>query len=350
MGIALVAVMELWASTLGQLLKDATSIEVVEVDTAKAGQLGVVVTGRITLAIRSAKATGANTTIQLGSDFAASPRPKERVLVVCDSSQCPRAVGIEKDGFVLLEAHEPMDGALITPPLVAVTSLPVLAQGKPAPPLCVRANLALLDDKVARTATLSVDAATGSGTASATWDKQRLTASVVTAYSHGAGITLGHARTLSFVTAGPLTVDKTGPCLAATFEPDRPVVRTLRSLVKGANEALPPTTFGKGIATIDGKAVPLELQLDEHGQLVLKSGLANGRSDWSQILATGVRREGFSIGAGKRLVLELPAGAEPLVATLAKQRAIAVSIYELDGAVNAAPQLRGTATIEYVKE
>jgi hypothetical protein len=348
---------ELWVSSMGQLLKDAQRIELIEVESTKRGASRAVVTGKILEALRSTRTKGTPVTIDLGV-LRITPNANDRVLVVCDS-ECPRAVGIERDGWFQLVAQQPMDGAIVYPNVVAHVAIPALAAGKPAPSICVRGTIALLDTTATPAFTAQVSAADGSGTA-AMGSNATLTArmslmlssrrddAVAIQLSHGTGqIQLGTDH-IARAADG---------CLEGKFEPDRPVVRTEKGLASSLDGKFASRPFARGSLAIS-KGAPfagthaITLALDEYGQLVLDSDFARGTADYR---SGGNDRltVGFPIkdtGTYPKLLLDFETGKQTVIAALAARRSLKISVSLLTDASRTGPTRLGTVTLQYMPE
>ena len=153
------AAAEYWVGDAGELLQQAKRVEIIRVDKVAPDSIEGVVTD----SIRGTAAGGAVKVSYLG-DFAV--KRGDEVLVVCDRWVCPRALGVDRGGYFILTAFQPMDGAMVSPGLVERGSLRALAAGKKAAPICIDVNVAFIDQPGARTSFhAAFDPTDGDGTA-----------------------------------------------------------------------------------------------------------------------------------------------------------------------------------------
>jgi hypothetical protein len=268
---------ELWASTMGDLMKSATRIEIIDVDTV--GTRGF--DGTIAAAVRSTQKAGDRAHVDL---IAPLPMPAkgDRVLVVCDS-ECPRAIGVERGGAFQLIAQEPMDGAFITPNVVEEGSIAALAAGKSSPPLCVRGDVQLLDDAARPGFELHVRATDGTGTAVLAGRKLQASLTVVWYASDAGAIGVGLSDKGTVQLVADHVTRAGGGCYQASLAPSAPVARTRRSLARALDGAPAGGTIAKGaLTTVKGSPVgagahAIALSVRPDGQLELTSDLALGQ-------------------------------------------------------------------------
>jgi hypothetical protein len=268
---------ELWASSMGDLMKSATRIEVIDVDAVDARGFD----GRLAVAVRSTQKAGDRVHVDLILPLP-PPAKGDRVLVVCDS-ECPRAIGVEHGGAFQLIAQEPMDGAFVNPNVVEEGSLAALAAGKPAPALCVRGDIQLLDDAARPSYELRVSAADGNG--SATLAGRKLSARLgVVWFASEAGavaIVLADKGAVSLV-ADHVTRAQDG-CYQASLAPSEPLARTRKSLTRALDGTPAGAVIAKGtLAVAKGAPVAagvhaIALSARSDGQLELASDLAEGQ-------------------------------------------------------------------------
>jgi hypothetical protein len=345
---------ELWVSSMGELMRDAASIEIMQVESEKDG----VVTGKLVEAMRSKRAKGTQLTVALHG--LAKPALGDRVLVICDR-ECPRAAGVVRDGWTHLRAQQPMDGAVVYPTVVVTSSIPALMVGKPAPNLCMRGTIALADEPARPTFEAQVSASDGRGTG--TLDKMQVTARMGGASGFrddDIGVSLGSAK------ISTETVKRQGACLVGELAPVGPIARTRRSLDRAVAGKSATQVIGRGKLVV-GKGAKvaagshtLELSVDEHGQLILASKIASGTVNRigydDDKLALG-----FSIPSKEfypTLELELVIGkglaggpAAQVVGVLAKKRAVPVKVTHtasLKSGTVTTPI--GVMTLDYVPE
>lgn len=344
---------EMWASSMGELMRDAASIELVQVDSIKDG----VVTGKLVEAMRSKRAKGSAITVALGG--LATPVAGDRVLVVCDS-ECPRAAGVVRDGWVQLRAQQPMDGAVVYPSLVIASSIPVLMAGKPAPNLCVRGTIALADDPQRPAFEAQVSAGDGKGTA--TVDKTRVTARVGGGWGHRDDDITVELGSLAIATD---TLKRDGGCLVGQLAPV-PAVRTRKAMDRAIAGKRFTQVLARGTLVVakGGKVAAgrhaLTISADGNGQLILTSALVTGANN--RIGYSGDKLQlGFSISPKDfypAFELELVIGkrrpggpASQLVAVLAKQRSAQVKVAHLASAKSGLVTTPiGVMTLDYVPD
>ena len=278
LGFARPARAELWASSMGDLLKDANRVEVIDV-TAVTDQK---VDGTLALAVKSGSKVGDKIQIHIG--FLPVPKVGDRMLVICDS-QCPRAVGVERGGAFQMTAQEPMDGAFITPNVVETASLTLLAKGQPAPDLCIRGLVELLDESGRKAPTFEVKLNAGNGSGGGTIATHRVNAAMTVVWF--ASETGAIEVKLSGKGTVGLVADKVGRdtagCFSGTFLPSRPIARTMASLEAALDGAAKRLTIAKGTlmvpkgAPVRAGAHALTFSVTADGYLELASDLAEGR-------------------------------------------------------------------------
>ncbi|MBL9017288.1 MAG: hypothetical protein JNL83_24080 [Myxococcales bacterium] len=276
LGVARPARAELWASSMGNLLKDANRVEVIDVTGVK----DRTVTGTVALAVKSSAKPGTAFTMDLG--FLPVPKAGERMLVICDY-QCPRAVGVERAGAFQMTAQEPMDGAFITPNVVETASLALLAKGQPAPDLCVRGLVELLDDPKSPTFEVKINPANGSGSGTIATHRVNASMTVVWFASETGAIAVKLAgKGAVELVAHKLGRDQAG-CFSGRFFPTRPLARTARSLDRALDGIANKQLVATGTLTVPrGAPVPagkheLRFTVTADGYLELASDLAEGR-------------------------------------------------------------------------
>ncbi|MCZ7680568.1 MAG: hypothetical protein M5U28_18105 [Sandaracinaceae bacterium] len=153
---------EYWAMDMSELLGTAREILVVEVPPG----------GARAVVRESIRGRAAGEPVELA--IADTPPPAgTRMLVVCEGGVCPRAWGADRGGYYVLEAQEPGDGASVLPGLLDAASLRALASGRPAPELCVRASVRLLDEPRPLRVEARLSAGDGTGTARMGTDTMR---------------------------------------------------------------------------------------------------------------------------------------------------------------------------------
>ena len=271
---------EFWVSSMGELMKTATRIEIIDVTAVKAQALGGTgIEGTIVTAVRSAKA-GTRVSHVLG--HLPAPKLGDRLLVVCDS-ECPRAIGVEHAGVFSLVAQEPMDGALVTPSVVETTSVPLLAAGQPARDLCIRGIVELLDDIARPGFEVKVRPGDGSGRGSIGGHKVNASLSGVwfAAESNSIAVKISGTGGVELV-SDHLGKDKDG-CYSSAFAPSTPLARTAKSLDRALDGQSRPMVIARGTLTVaKGAPVPpgahkITFSVTADGYLELASDLAEGR-------------------------------------------------------------------------
>jgi hypothetical protein len=269
---------ELWASTAGDLMHDASRIEIIDVSQVK----DQTVEGVILESIRSPHATGEKIHIDLAW-MQPVPAKGDHVLVVCDPYVCPRAMGIERDGAFRLIAQQPMDGAFVNPNIVEHSAIALLAAGKPAPDLCIRGIVELLDETARPTFELHVRASDGKGKGKLGGRDVDASLGVVWFASEEGtvGLELVGKAQLGLA-AATLGRDKTG-CYSGSFLPSQPLARTRADLDRALDGKPRSATIGTAALVVPpGAPVPagrhaLVLSVTSDGYLELTSDLAEGR-------------------------------------------------------------------------
>jgi len=272
----LILLAELWASSMGDLMHAATRIEVVDVTAVKDHAIDAT----LVTAVKSAAKAGTKVHLDLG--YLPAPRPGDRLLVICDS-ECPRAIGIEHAGAFQVVAQEPGDGAFVTPNVVETSSLALLAAGQPAPDLCIRGIVELLDEVARPGFEVHVRATDGNGAGTIASHKVKASLSVVWFASESGAleVRLSGKGTVELV-ADHAGRDKDG-CYSAQFLPSRPLARTAKSLDRALDGAAGPAVIARGTLTVPkGGPVPagahkIEFSASNDGYLELASDLAEGR-------------------------------------------------------------------------
>jgi len=265
---------EMWGSSMGELLRDAKTIELVQVEAFKDG----VVTGKLVEAFRSKRTKGARVSAEIHG--LATPAIGERVLIICDL-ECPRAAGVLRDGWFQLRAQQPMDGAVVWPNVVTLSAIPVLMTGKPAPTLCVRGTIALLDDT--RRPAFELQVAAGDGKGKATIEKRTVSARIGGAFGSrddDVSVMLGELG------LSARSVKRTGACLVGEFVPNGPIARTQKGLDRAIGDKVATAQlFARGTLVVArgtklavGKHA-IQLLVDENGQLAIASKLVTGALD-----------------------------------------------------------------------
>lgn len=264
---------EMWGSSMGELMKDATRIELVQVDEV----MDATISGTLVEPMRSARTKGARVSFALPS--LPSPAVGDKVLVVCDR-ECPRAIGLLRDGWIRLVAQQPMDGAFVYPNIVAATSIPVLMTGKPAPNICVRGTIGLLDDKRRPKFEIQVTATDGRGEAKV--GKRAVKSRIANPFGRDDSI----AVELGDIIVSTASVKPVNGCLEAVFAVERPVVRTAAGLERALGARLAKrVTVARGSVVIPkgtsvrAGTVPFNLLVDEHGQLIFDGPVGKGALD-----------------------------------------------------------------------
>ena len=278
LGFARPARAELWASSMGDLMKDAKRVEVIDVTAVK--DRGV--DGTLVQLVKSAGKVGDKVHLDIG--YLPAPKVGDRMLYICDY-ECPRAVGVERAGAFQMTAQEPMDGAFITPNVVETASLALLAKGQPAPDLCIRGLVELLDEPPGKAPTFEVKLNPSNGSGGGTIGKDRVNASMTVVWfaseTGAIEVRLSGKGTVELV-ADKVGRDKSG-CFSGTFLPSRPVARTAASLDAALDGKSVKQVVAKGTLTVPkGAPVPagahaLTFAVTADGYLELASDLAEGR-------------------------------------------------------------------------
>ena len=348
---------EYWVGRTSELLSRATRIEIFRVaSVAKDGRL----TGTVVTSIRGRPAGETVTHAWIG---AAAPPPGADVLAICDGSLCPRAIGADRGGFFLLHAREMMDGAQVLPGIVERAALAPLAAGKPAPSLCVRAVVRLLDEDDAPapafTATFSAADGEGSVTGGALLDAgpHPRTATLLVGDGLGAGDddadstvigVTGKTGRMSFV--GTPLARVAGGCYETIVLPAHPLARSAAAVARRLDGPPADAVLARGTLALGPKPSsrpePVEILVGADGQLRFRS--ARFAAETPVLVDGGVpgrTRVGFSITAGSfypLYVVEIDA-APPIPGT-GPAAAIAAALD--DGLAHRWPLLRE----DYVKD
>lgn len=271
---------EFWASSMGDLMKTANRIEILDVTAVTETQVGRMLEGTLVTAVRSTSKPGAK--VSLALNYLPAPKPGDRVLVVCDY-ECPRAIGIERAGMFPMIAQQPMDGAMVTPNMVETASLALLAAGKPAPDICVRGIVELLDDVARPGFEIKVRPADGSGRGTISGHKVNASLSGVWFASESSAVAVRLAGNGDVtLLAAHVAKDKDG-CYSSAFAPSTPLARTATSLDGALDKLSTPMTIARGKITV-AKGAPVSagshaitFLVTSDGYLELSSDLAEGR-------------------------------------------------------------------------
>jgi hypothetical protein len=290
-----------WASTMGELLRKAERIEIIDVTAVKAQVIGGDgIEGTVVTAVRSSRKPGEKVTYRLG-DLPA-PAPGDRIIVICDH-ECPRAIGVERAGIFRVVAQQPMDAAIVTPNVVETGSLALLAAGQPASDICVRGIVELLDDVARPGFEVKVRATDGSGRGSISRHRVNAALSGVWSASESTAVAITLSGTGSVqLVADHIAKDKDG-CYSSAFTPSTPLARTAKSLDRALDSVSQPMTIARGTLTVaKGAPVPagphkITFTVTADGYLELASDLAEGRVSHVQH-DTGHYGLGFGTKAG----------------------------------------------------
>jgi len=357
-GLTAPARAEFWASSMGDLLKAAKRIEVIQVTAVSDTQVGAMMEGTLVTAIRSGVKVGA----KVGHGLGYLPKPKvgDRVLLVCDD-ECPRAIGVERDGMFTLVAQQPMDGAIVTPTVVQAASVPLLAAGQPAPDLCIRGIVELLDDMARPGFDVKVRAADGTGRGTIAGRKVDAALSGVwfASQSNAIGLRLAVSGSVSLV-ADHIGRDKDG-CFSSVFTPSMPLARTTKSLDRALDSANRGMTIARGTLVVaKGAPVPagkhaISFTVNPEGYLQLASDLAEGQ-------VSRIQRDAGHYGLGFGTKVASPNDPElmfdfPVDMLAAKEHGAALAKIVRGGATAQVTWLRGSTktalgsiTLDYVRE
>jgi hypothetical protein len=307
---------EYWAMPLGELLQTAHVIEVIEVREVRDGRAR----GVVREAIRGATVGGAAEVEVLTDPM---PAVGSRLLVICESNVCPRAWGLDRGGWYVLSAQQPMDGAEVLPGLVTAAGLTELAAGRTAPRLCVRASVRFLDEpSVREVLRADLGASEGTGTVSgsvigAQPRRGRLLAPHGLRFEDGLAATLkvrGARGEVAFI-GGPLRRAADG-CFELDVTPAYPALRTRAQLAAGLAGRRSAQVVARGTLRVtSGSSVPrgdhpIAFRIDRDAQLRVISSVLAGEHIASVERTPGHLRLGVSISPGAfHPVLELDFGA-----------------------------------------
>lgn len=283
LSLARPAAAEYWVGDAGELLHHAVRVEIIRVD--KVAQDGL--EGVVTESIRGT-AVGGAVKVSYYGNFAV--KRGDEVLVVCDRWVCPRALGVDRGGYFILSAFQPMDGAMVSPGLVERGSLRALAAGKKAAPICIDVKVGFIDEPAARTSfRASFDPTDGDGTATgAALGAGPLQATLLA--PHGLfpetpdtiNVKVRGKIDESFVADG-LRRQKSG-CYAIDAMPAYPLARSRAELKRNLAGSLSTLILARGqiavrkTAHTAKKSYPLTIEIDASGQLAFRSPLFQATS------------------------------------------------------------------------
>jgi len=270
------AAAELWASSMGDLLAHGSRIEVIDVTAVKDRAVDCT----LAIAVKSTSKVGAKVHVDLG--YLPAPKVGDRLLVICDS-ECPRAAGVEHAGAFQVVAQEPMDGAFVTPNVVETSSLALLARGQPAPDLCVKGIVEMLDTPARPAFEIKLSPANGSGSGTIGTHRINAAMTVVWFASETGAIEVRLAGKGSVeLVADHIGRDKSG-CFSGQFLPSRPVARTPASLDRALDGLGEKQLVATGTLTVP-KGTPLKagahavtFTVTADGYLEIASDIAEGR-------------------------------------------------------------------------
>lgn len=297
---------EYWVDSMGDLLSTATHVEIVRIDAVTANGVEATVKTQI-------RGDKPGSRIQFFGFFDVTPAVGDEVLHICDSSECPRAIGIDRGGYFEVHAQQPGDGASVLPNIVERTSLVALTQGKTAPDICVDVDVSFLDgtgSAAAGSFTASFDPTDGSGTAKGAvfGAKQTRKASLSTPFSlhassqHAVSINV-HGDTQSVTFTGNGLIKQKSGCYGLHAMAAHPLARTEHEL----ETALDGTPARRVIAT-GAIAVPggtristgtydIEIAVTTDGQLEVTSSIMAGTQLRLTEIEPNHMRIGFAHGA-----------------------------------------------------
>ena len=273
---------EYWMDTAGSLLSAATHVEILRIDSVTSSGVSATVKTQI-------RGDKPGTKVHCMATFDALPTVGSDVLYICDSSECPRAIGIDQGGYFQLHAQQPGDGASVLPSIVERTSVAKLSLGKKAPDVCIDVDVDFLDSSGAAgsfRATFDPKDGTGTATGALFGSKQTRTATLSAPFSFSSGadavaVTVhGDNRSVAF--AGGALAQHNNGCYSLIAVPAHPVARTQHELetvldTAGANRVIARGT----IAVASGAKVAqgtydVSFAVDENGQLEVSSSIMAG--------------------------------------------------------------------------
>lgn len=354
---------EYWGSDTASLLKSAKNIEILKISAVS----DTTIEGSVTESIRG---RSVGTKVSVERSFLAIPSPSVggQLLVICDDSICPRAVGIERGGYFVLWAQEPMDGAQVWPGIIERASLASIASGKTAPDLCVRATVRFIDDpKSKETFEGSFSALNGSGEVKGSLFSTATKASFTLRTDPGeSGVIAVQGKSGVLFTGGAVSRAKDG-CYELTTIPGRPLSRTPKLLKDTLAGKRSTNVIAKGKIHIDsGSSIKagdydLSIEVDKNGQLHFATALfvEDTISLWDSKDRVGFTSSKTSVypkilldlSAARAFVTE--AGIEVGIAELVNTSAsikLAVFLYDTSSTGDPIYTSIGTATISHVAE
>jgi hypothetical protein len=230
----------------------------------------------------------------------------ERVLVVCDGAECPRAFGVERRGAWILSAQEPGDGAAVMPPIVEDAAVRAMTSSRVPPQLCMRVTTRFAQSAATPSPIdVHVDAGTGEGTAGGTL--------LGTSRAAHFGIPFGSGREEDFSLSvdgtrtqitfnGRITGRAPDGCLLADAHVEQPVARTPGELTARLSGATSPVVLARGtihpiagVARLSGPS-PVSLSAQGGNELTLRFASAVGSGVEETVGVTQMESSALLIG------------------------------------------------------
>jgi hypothetical protein len=288
--LALVAVpiparAESWGSTMGELLRTAKRVEMLDVTRIA----GATIDAQLAVAVRTTSAVGASIKVEMPPYMPQLPiAVGDRILVICDQL-CPRAIGVERGGTFEVVAQQPGNTAKVWPDFVERDSVALLASANQAPDVCLAGTFALLDEAVGPRFRVALTAGAGSGQGDL--DGERVTAQRM--YLDDLALSLpGVGASLRVERSGRLAKAKDG-CHTGSFTLVGPLPRSRAGLKRVLAGTAAASVLARGTLDVAaGTAVaagryPFTIEIDRDGQLSVASKLASGSAVGWQSGGTG---------------------------------------------------------------
>jgi len=225
----------------------ATTLEVLRVDRVQGHQPQVTV-------LRVLRGTSAKKVRKLHAIAAFTPRAGEQLLHACGKLFCVwgREVG---DYFALYPGSRHLQ-VEVRPGMVEKRSLDSLAQGKPAPKICLAVTLRFVDEPQA-TDRMRAAADAGDGQGRIAGSGKRLRRASLHLQEGRTMLTVGKVADRQVVLTGPLPGRLDAGCHQVELRPTWPLARTGRSLQRALGGRLSKVVLAQGAIHIRRRGTPL---------------------------------------------------------------------------------------------
>ncbi len=302
LGMGLPVSAEYWMSNSAVLLKNARRVEVVQIDQENKSSWEATV-------LSSVRGEPVGKKIQIARPWdSPSFAPQDKMLLICDDSLCPRAVGLDRGDHFVLRAFQPGDGAHVLPGMVETKALAPLAKGTRAPELCVEAVLTFLDEPGVRLPMRGTfQAAHGSGTIQVpSLQKGPYRGSLSqggfdSSWPESTAITLHDGKREGVLLQGGPLRRVSGGCFQTEVTPTRPLVRTRKGLQKALQGVQKQRLIARGTLeiasghSVPGGAYPVRVyDTPTYGLRVEVSLLPDGKVSWINQTQPGTMTLGFT--------------------------------------------------------